>query len=108
VSEKKSLIEAALAFPSRNMENPPEPSGQASALVREALKDINGTMHQVFFGQQTGPGEPGTPLVPTQAMVTQDLGTVGKYQELMDGFSTKGPTASLHDRERDMDKGIDR
>lgn len=41
----------------------------APGVIREAAKDINNTLHQVFFGQQAGPGEPGTPLVPTQQEV---------------------------------------
>jgi len=93
-----SLVQSLLALPSRNLENPPAFSGQADAMVREALKDVNSTIHQVFFGAPAGPGEPGTPLVPTQAMVTQDLGTMMGYQELMDGYSNKGPTIQTQEK----------
>ncbi|MBP3958411.1 hypothetical protein J8F10_24440 [Gemmata sp. G18] len=42
----------------------PEVKQSLPGIAREALKDVNNTMHQVFFGQQVGAGEPGTPLVP--------------------------------------------
>jgi len=73
---------------------------QLQAMAREAAKDINTTMHQVFFSQQAGIGEPGTPLVPTQAMVTKDLGTVHGYGAMLDDAASRGPV-------RD-DKGMER
>ncbi len=45
------------------------------AMVREFKKDVNNTMHQVFFGQPAQPGEPGTPLNPTPQNVTDSLRT---------------------------------
>lgn len=79
----KAAMRAAGNFPSRNVANPPSLLGQLAALHREAVKDVNSTMHQVFFGQQAGSGEPGTPLVPTQMMVNQNLGTVSGYQDIL-------------------------
>ena len=49
---------------------------QVKALTREAAKDVNNTMHQIFFGQGVTPGEIGTPMVPTQAAISKDLGNV--------------------------------
>ena len=47
--------------------------GQVAALLREFRKDVNNTLHQVFFDKQVGPGEAGTPLEPTQSNVTDEL-----------------------------------
>lgn len=47
--------------------------GQVAALVREFAKDVNSTLHQVFFNQPVGPSELGTPLSPTQKDVNEDL-----------------------------------
>lgn len=55
----------------------PSFGGQIDAMVREAAKDINNTMHQVFFGQSIGHGESGAPMNPTPQMVTEDLGHNG-------------------------------
>lgn len=48
-------------------------SGEFAAIGREAVKDIRGTMMQVFFGQPEHQSEPGTPLNPTQIMVTREI-----------------------------------
>ncbi len=95
-----SLVQSILALPSRNLDNPPSLGGQLAAGVREALKDVNSQMHQVFFGASTGPGEPGTPLVPTQMMVNSDLGT--QYGPLMDGYDRQAPA------QQTQEKGLDR
>lgn len=60
----------------------PKFSGQMEALGREAFKDVNGTLQEVFFGKPPGPSEPGTPLAPTQSMITNDLGKMPGMDEL--------------------------
>ena len=57
---------------------------QMAAEGRGLLKDVSSTLHEVFFGKGTGPHEPGTPLAPTQAMVTHDL--TGQQGLSMDDF----------------------
>lgn len=52
----------------------PSLRGQLAAMFREALKDIRGTINQVFFGQSEHPAEPGTPLNPTPQVVTMEQG----------------------------------
>lgn len=54
-------------------ENAAEFSGEVKAIGREAIKDVRGTLHQIFFGQAEHAPEPGTPLNPTQQMVTDEL-----------------------------------
>jgi hypothetical protein len=53
------------------------------ALGREAVKDIRGTMHQVYFGTPEHPSEPGTPLNPTSFMTTEEV-TGRKMERDMD------------------------
>ncbi len=101
-------------FPSRNMENPPSLGGQGSSAFREALKDLNDTFHQVFFGKQAGPSEMGTPLSPTPQMVTQDLGTAADFQDMLSNYAARG---SVHgqqkeqgkeqEKNRDQDRGME-
>ncbi|WP_435008071.1 hypothetical protein P12x_005340 [Tundrisphaera lichenicola] len=47
--------------------------GEVKAIGREAMKDVRGTIMEVFFGKPEHQSEPGTPLNPTQQMVTQEL-----------------------------------
>ena len=68
--QKPSLWQRFVDWVRNNHEQQPDWHAQVRAMVREAVKDVNGTMHEVFFGKQQGMGEPGTPMVPTQAMVT--------------------------------------
>ena len=96
---KQNLIQKIVNFPSRNLENVPSAGGQIDALIREAAKDINEKMHQVFFGGGTGQGEPGTPLVPTQMMVNQDLAV--KYPQMED-YAPKG--ISPKQKEKDLER----
>jgi hypothetical protein len=45
--------------------------GSGPAIGREAIKDVRGTVNQVFFGQAEGVGEPGAPLNPLQSEVAE-------------------------------------
>ena len=51
----------------------PSFGAEIKAMAREAVKDVHNTIQQVFFGQSSGHGEPGTPLNPTPQLVTEDL-----------------------------------
>jgi hypothetical protein len=90
------VLNTVIEFPSRNMEHPPSLTGQLDAIRRDALTDIRDTVHQTFFGQKEGPGQPGMPLNPTSQMVTQDLGTAN-FQNLLDQFASRG---SVHGPEQ--------
>ena len=81
--KEPSLWQQYLDMRARNVEQLPSFGGEMAALWREARKDINNSLHQVFFGQQAGIGEPGTPLVPTQMQVNQDLNVHG-YNALLE------------------------
>ena len=50
-------------------------AGQAKAMLREAVKDVRGTLHETYFGRPEHAGEPGAPMVPTSQMATDDLTT---------------------------------
>src|SRR5262245_17473986 len=77
MSEKKSVMgevmENMKAKAKQRRAEQPAFRAQLGAMGREAAKDINSKLHEVFFGQSAGMNEPGTPLAPTQAMVTEDL-----------------------------------
>ena len=45
--------------------------GSGPPILREAVKDIRSTIHQVFFGQAEGVGEPGAPLNPLPSEVAE-------------------------------------
>lgn len=62
---------------------------EAKAIVREAIKDVRSTIHEIFFGQRESFGEPGTPLNPTPQMVTNDLGTLGSFNQKLDVFASR-------------------
>jgi hypothetical protein len=51
----------------------PSLGAELKAMTREAVKDIRGTLHQIFFGQPEHMAEAGTPLNPTQQIVTEGL-----------------------------------
>lgn len=65
-----------------NHQAQPNFMGQVAALGREAAKEAQSTIQEVFFGKPTGMHETGTPLSPTQAMVTSDLGKMPSLDEL--------------------------
>ena len=94
MAEEKSLLQKALDLRAEWASERPALGAQMQAMGREAAKDINSTLHQVFFGQQTGPGEPGTPLVPTQAQVSQDLGNVYGHHAMLEDAATRPPSKS--------------
>ena len=80
----------------------PSLRGQLVAMIREAAADISDTMHRVFFGQPVRPGEPGTPMVPTQAQVSQQQGNVRPYNQVLEDAAARGAARQQQAR------GIDR
>src|SRR4051794_39933969 len=75
-----------------------EAPGQFWAMWREGLKDVRGTMHQVFFNQPEHAPEQGTPQNPTSQMVTDQLG----YEAVLASYANRAQAS------RDHDKGIER
>lgn len=71
----KRLIEK---IQTQQTERSKELPGEIKAIAREAVKDIRGTIMQVFFGQPEHQSEPGTPYNPTQIMVTREIDGKGK------------------------------
>jgi hypothetical protein len=81
----------------------PALGAELKAMGREAIKDVRNTVHEVFFGQREGPGEPGAPLNNTQAEINQDRGLVGGYQAMLDAYASRG---SVHGQNQEQDRGI--
>jgi hypothetical protein len=96
-----SLLGRFMDWIRHNHARQPKLTAQLEALGREARKDINATLQQVFFGQQPSFGEPGTPLVPTQAQVTKALGNVHGYATMLEDAAARGV-------QRDQQKGLER
>lgn len=96
---ERSLLGRFMDWVRQNHKDQPSLGAQLSAMAREAAKDVNTTMHQVFFGQPVSPGEPGTPMVPTQAQVSQDQGNVSIYNRLLDDATSRG-AVQQHQHER--------
>jgi len=67
----------------------PSFGAQLEAMLREADKDIRKTVNEVFFGSPELGGEPGTPLNPTPQQVTQDLGNVYGYKDILDSHASR-------------------
>jgi len=88
-----------------NHEQQPALGAELKAMGREAIKDVRNTVHEVFFGQREGPGEPGAPLNYTQAEISQDRGLVGGYQAVLDSYASRG---SVHGQTQEQDKGLER
>src|SRR5437764_511558 len=101
MADENSTEERFMDYRQQNVEKRPSIGGQIDALIRDAAKDINNTLHNFFYGQQAGPGEPGTPMNPTPQMVTQDLGTVhGKFDQVMDTYQRPEQKAPEHGMDR--------
>ena len=95
-----SLWQQALAMRAEWAKQQPALGAQIQAMLREGAKDLHGKLDQVFFGQTPGIGEPGTPLVPTQAMITKDLGTVHGYQSMLEDAAARSGPEQDAQRER--------
>ena len=99
--EKESLTSRFLEWVRENHERQPNLGAQLEAMWREARKDIHSVLERCFFGQPTGPGEPGSPLVPTQSQVSRALGVPG-YRAMLEDAAARAPAAQQPER------GVDR
>lgn len=98
----KSLWERYLDMRAANAEKFPGFWAEMHAMGREALKDVNSTMYQVFFGQPATHGEPGTPLNPTPQEVTEERDKdFNRHQEMLDLAASRG---AVHGRERGVER----
>lgn len=52
----------------------PDLEGEIRSFIREGAKDLHNAIVPAFPESQRGVDEPGTPLAPTQAQITQELG----------------------------------
>lgn len=82
-SQKTPLWQQMLAKRREWAESQPTFSGQLASMVREAAKDIRGTLHETYFGRPEHVPEAGAPGNPTQLMINHDLGQDNQN----DGFS---------------------
>jgi hypothetical protein len=87
---KQTLLQQALAKRAEWASEQPALGAEIRAMGREAAKDIRGTLHETFFGKPEHMSEPGTPLCPTPQMVTNDLGTLGNYSQMLDMYAARG------------------
>lgn len=85
------------------MSDVPNFGGELRAMGREAAKDASAMLHQVFFNISAGLHEPGTPLAPTQQMVTQDL----ERPDPLADFSNRAQ-AQAAAQEQSQDKGMEK
>jgi hypothetical protein len=101
----QSLSERFKEWLENNHDQQPALGAELRAMGREALKDVRGKMMETFFGSQEASMEPGVPLSPTPQMVTNDLGTLGGYQQTLDTYASRG---SVHGHAQEREKGIER
>jgi hypothetical protein len=87
-----------------NRAQQPSLGAELKAMGREAIKDVRNTIHEVFFGQREGIGEPGAPLNYTQAEISKDRGLVS-YEAMLDGYASRG---SVHGKSQEQERGIER
>jgi hypothetical protein len=55
---------------------------ELAAMTREAIKDVRQTVNEVFFGKGEHAPEPGTPLNPTQMIITAEAGNFPGYNDM--------------------------
>jgi hypothetical protein len=68
----------------------PSLSSELKAMFREAIKDIRATLHESWFGKPEHMAEAGTPLNPTQQMVTADMGNFQGYSAVLEEARARG------------------
>ena len=102
---KQSWADRLKQWVQDNHAQQPALGAELKAMGREAIKDIRNTIHESFFGQREGLGEPGAPLNNTQAEISQDRGLVGGYQAMLETYAARG---SVHGRGQEQERGIER
>lgn len=69
---------------------------------RRGLKDLQNAVLNPWNGVTQQHEEPGTIASPTQAVVTQEIGTVHGYNQVLDGYAARGQQS------REPDRGMER
>ena len=77
----------------------PSTSGVLWAEWRRGLKDLQNAVLNPWNGVTAKNEEPGTIASPTQAMVTQEIGTVHGYQNMLDGYAGRSDPNREQERE---------
>jgi hypothetical protein len=89
-----------------NKELQPSTRPSSSSLLwgiwRQGLKDAQNAVLNPWNGVTATHEEPGTIATPTQAMVTQEVGTVHGYRAMLDGYAARAPQA--HEQERGIER----
>lgn len=80
----------------------PSTSSVLWAEWRRGLKDLQNAVLNPWNGVTQTHEEAGTIATPTQAMVTQDVGTVRNFDSVLDGYAARGGES------REQDRGIER
>lgn len=80
----------------------PSLKGQLGALWREGLKDLHNALVPAFPDSMRTADEPGTPLAPTQSMVTDDLRKDSFEAEVAQAARAKAPNK---EKEVELDMG---
>src|SRR5208283_4176813 len=80
-----------------NQTQQPSLGAELRAMGREALKDVRGKLMETFFNSQEISTEPGVPLNPTPQMVTNDLGTLGNFENMLESYGKRG---NVHGQEQ--------
>jgi hypothetical protein len=83
------------------MSEQPALSGQFEAWVRQGAKDLHNAIVPAFPESARGVEEIGTPLAPTQAMVTQDL-EVGSYENDLSHYAARA------EPQQEAERGMER
>jgi hypothetical protein len=91
-----------MANEERQASTRPSTSSVLWAEWRRGLKDLQNAALNPWNGVTATHEEPGTIATPTQAMVTQEVGTVHGYQSMLDGYAARAPQA------RELDRGVER
>src|SRR5436190_19515919 len=102
---KQSWAERLKEWIKDNHDRQPALGAELKAMGREAIKDVRNTIHESFFGQREGLGEPGAPLNNTQAEISQDRGLVGGYQAMLETYASRG---SVHGHGQEHERGMER
>jgi hypothetical protein len=101
----RSAVEAFKDWVRENHARQPSVGAELRAMGREAMKDVRSTMHEVFFGQREGFGEPGAPLNSTMAEISKDRGVVDGFQSVLDSYAERG---SVYGQGHEQSQGHER
>lgn len=83
--------------------DPPSTRPSTSSVLwaewRRGLKDLQNAALDPWNGVTQTHEEPGTIGSPTQAMVTQEIGTVHSYQQMLEEYASRSPPEQEEERE---------